>query len=195
MIIYSNLFIWGSKFLTFITLCQFLKSFIMSILRKLEVTIEFNENLVILGMWLFINRMVNVAKTFTDVLSRNWPLINRPALIACNAMNWPGGDALSFSYRFHHWLMLYTLGQYIVNVQSSTTSEGFSTIFIFGICLKHYFLQINVVKFANFMLWRITLNQIQQTGHKAVVAGRTHPSPPPPDPWRPKSSQFSQIFD
>ena len=44
------------------------------------------------------------------------------ALIAFNAMNWPGGDALSFSYRFHHWLMLYTLGQYIVNVQSSTTS-------------------------------------------------------------------------
>ena len=24
------------------------------------------------------------------------------ALIACNAMNLPGGDALSFSYRFHH---------------------------------------------------------------------------------------------
>ena len=24
------------------------------------------------------------------------------ALIACNAMNRPGGDALSFSYRFHH---------------------------------------------------------------------------------------------
>ena len=29
--------------------------------------------------------------------------------------------------------MVYTLGQYIVNVQSSTTSDGFSTIFIFGI--------------------------------------------------------------
>ena len=43
------------------------------------------------------------------------------------------GDTLSFSYRFHHWLMLYTLGQYIVDVQSSTTSDGFSTIFIFGI--------------------------------------------------------------
>ena len=54
-------------------------------------------------------------------------------LIACNAMNWPGGDALSFSYRFHHWLMQYTLGQYIVNGQSSTTSDRFSTIFIFGI--------------------------------------------------------------
>ena len=57
------------------------------------------------------------------------------ALVACNAMNWPGGDALSFSYRFHHWLLLYTLGQYIVNVQSGTTSDGFSTIFIFGIWL------------------------------------------------------------
>ena len=55
------------------------------------------------------------------------------ALIACNAMNWLGGDALSFSHRFHHWLMLYTLGQYIVNVQSSTTGNGFLTIFIFGI--------------------------------------------------------------
>ena len=30
--------------------------------------------------------------------------------------------------------MLYTLGQYIVNVQSSTTSNRFSTIFTFGIC-------------------------------------------------------------
>ena len=30
--------------------------------------------------------------------------------------------------------MLHTLGQYIVNVQSSTTSDRFSTIFIFGIC-------------------------------------------------------------
>ena len=42
------------------------------------------------------------------------------ALIACNAMNWPGGAALYFSHKFHHWLMLYTLGQYIVNVQWST---------------------------------------------------------------------------
>ena len=65
-----------------------------------------------------------------------WPypeIVPLSALIACNAMNWPGGDALSFSYRFHHWLMLYTLGQYIVIVQSSTTSDGFSTIVIFGI--------------------------------------------------------------
>ena len=47
-------------------------------------------------------------------------------------MNWPGGDALSFSYRFPHWLMLYTLGQYIVNVQSSTTIDGFSITSFFG---------------------------------------------------------------
>ena len=32
--------------------------------------------------------------------------------------------------------MLYTLGQYIVNVQSSKTSNRFSTIFIFGICAR-----------------------------------------------------------
>ena len=56
------------------------------------------------------------------------------ALIACNAMNWPGGDALSFSHKFHHWLMLFTLGQYIVNVQWSITGDGYLTIFIFGIC-------------------------------------------------------------
>ena len=34
--------------------------------------------------------------------------------------------------------MLYTLGQYIVNVQSSTTSDVFLTIFIFGICKNEY---------------------------------------------------------
>ena len=83
------------------------------------------------------------------ILCPNHPTLQRPplpypeivplsALIGCNAMNWPGGDALSFSYRFHHWLMLYTLGQYIVNVQSSTTSDGFLTIFIFGIWAHPY---------------------------------------------------------
>ena len=61
-------------------------------------------------------------------------IVHLSALIPCNVMNWPGGDALFFSHRFHHWLMLYPLGQYIVNVQSSTTSDGFSTIFIFRIC-------------------------------------------------------------
>ena len=44
--------------------------------------------------------------------------------------------------------MLYTLGQYIVNVQSSTTSDGFSTIFIFGICNLHscHFFKNNYMK-------------------------------------------------
>ena len=60
-------------------------------------------------------------------LSRNCPFERINSLYV---MNWPRGDALSFSYRFHHWLMVYTLGQYIVNVQSSTTSDEFSTIFI-----------------------------------------------------------------
>ena len=58
------------------------------------------------------------------------------ALIACNAMNWPGGTAIYFSHKFHHWLMLYTLGQYIVNVQWSITGDGFLTIFKFGIRKK-----------------------------------------------------------
>ena len=59
-------------------------------------------------------------------------------------MNWLGGDALSFSHRFHHWLMLYTLGQYIVNVQSSTTGDGFLTIFIFGICREKCVVRVSV---------------------------------------------------
>ena len=54
-------------------------------------------------------------------------------LIACNAMNWPGGAAIYLSHKFQHWLILYTLGQYIVNVQWSMASEGFLTIFKFGI--------------------------------------------------------------
>ena len=55
------------------------------------------------------------------------------ALIAGNAMNSPGGAALSFSHKFTHWLMLYTLAEYIVNMQSSVTSDRFLTIFTFGI--------------------------------------------------------------
>ena len=55
------------------------------------------------------------------------------ALIACNAMNWPGGAAIYCLPKLHHWLMLYTLGQYIVNVQWSITGEGFLTIFKFRI--------------------------------------------------------------
>ena len=42
MIIYSDIFISSSMFLMFITLCQFLKSFTMPILRKMEITIDFN---------------------------------------------------------------------------------------------------------------------------------------------------------
>ena len=60
----------------------------------------------------------------------NFPL---NALITCNAMNWPGGAAIYLSHKFHPWLMLYTIGQYIVNVQWSMASEGFLTIFKFGI--------------------------------------------------------------
>ena len=81
---------------------------------------------------------IAVAK-YHKFLSSYPEIVPLSALIACNAMNWLGGDALSFSHRFHHWLMLYTLGQYIVNVQSSTTSDGFLTIFIFGIMLYAVF--------------------------------------------------------
>ena len=58
-------------------------------------------------------------------------------LIACNAINWPGGTAIYFSHKFHHWLMLYTFGQYIVNMQWSITGDGFLTIFKFRI--RFYF--------------------------------------------------------
>ena len=66
-------------------------------------------------------------------LSRNCPF-ERINSLQC--LNWPGGAALSFSHTFHHWLMLYTLGQYIVNVQWSTTSDRFLNIFKFGICWR-----------------------------------------------------------
>ena len=45
-----------------------------------------------------------------------------------------GGAAISFTHRLHHWLMLCTPGQYIVNVQWSATSERFLTILTFRIC-------------------------------------------------------------
>ena len=135
-----------------------------------------------------IDTMLKYTVNLNTVDLKAYPeIVPLSSLIACNAVNWPGGDALSFSYRFHHWLIpladlrggardarpppggpnsfifmqfsaniwkiiallgvgappwgkswirhwiLYTLGQYIVNVQSSTTSDGFSTIFIFGI--------------------------------------------------------------
>ena len=66
------------------------------------------------------------------------------ALIACNTMNWPGGAAIYLSHKFHHWLMLYTLGQYIVNVQSSMASEGFLSIFKFGIGNKTMLFWVSV---------------------------------------------------
>ena len=68
MLIYSNIFIWGSEFLTSVTLYKFLKTFTMPNLRKKEITIDFNGTWVIIGVWLLINCMVNVAETFTDIL-------------------------------------------------------------------------------------------------------------------------------
>ena len=45
MLIYSNIFIWGSKFLTSVTLYKVLKTFTMPNLRKKEIAIDFNGNL------------------------------------------------------------------------------------------------------------------------------------------------------
>ena len=81
---------------------------------------------------------------FTRVIPLHWQLLASEAgtypeivplcaLIACNAMNWPGGTAIYLSHKFHHWLMLYTCGQYIVNVQWRITGDRFLTIFKFGI--------------------------------------------------------------
>ena len=63
--------------------------------------------------------------------SNTYPkILSLSALLACNGMTWPGGIALCW---FHHWLMLYTLGVYIVNVQWSRSNDSFLTIFIFGL--------------------------------------------------------------
>ena len=59
--------------------------------------------------------------------------------------------------------MLYTLGQYIVNVQSSTTSDGFSTIFIFGIWEPTYFMK-------NYT--HITHNNVSQCLSASICVGR-----------------------
>ena len=42
MLICSNISFQESMFLTFTTLCQLIKKFTMLILRKLEITIDFN---------------------------------------------------------------------------------------------------------------------------------------------------------
>ena len=84
----------------------------------------------------------------TDFMISQLPLVNHgmdcsqflvpkvstlSTLITCNAMNWPGGAAISWLHRLHSWLKLCTLGQYIVNVQWSTTAEALLTIFTFWI--------------------------------------------------------------
>ena len=74
----------------------------------------------------FMNPRLSQCSTYPEIV----PL---SALIACNGMNSPGGAALSFSHKFHHWLMLYTLAEYIVNMQSSMTSDRFLTILTLGI--------------------------------------------------------------
>ena len=76
------------------------------------------------------SRICQINQVFTYPYPEIFPL---SALIDCNAMNWPGGTAIYLSHKFHHWLMLYTFGQYIMNVQWSITGDGFLTIFKFGI--------------------------------------------------------------
>ena len=67
MLICFNMFIWGNKFLTSITLCKLLKSFTIPNLRKMEITIDFNGNLIHLCS-VITDRFMNVAETFTDTL-------------------------------------------------------------------------------------------------------------------------------
>ena len=66
-------------------------------------------------------------------LMSNPKILSLSALITCNVMKWPGGAALSCLHRLHHWLMSYTFGLYIVNVQWSRTSDEHLSIFNFGI--------------------------------------------------------------
>ena len=83
--------------------------------------------------WCLLNYLI-VCEQFREYIGLAYPeIFPLSALIACNAMNWPGGTAIYFSHKFHHWLMLYTFGQYIVNVQWSITGDRFLTIFKFGI--------------------------------------------------------------
>ena len=86
------------------------------------------------------------------------------ALIACNAMNWPGGTAIYFSHKIHHWLMLYTFGQYIVNVQWSITGDRFLTIFKFGIrivkCERTLEAAVSMHRYA---LWKVHIHLIHHT--------------------------------
>ena len=74
------------------------------------------------------------------------------ALIACNAINSLGCAAISYLHKLHLWLMLYTLCQYIMNLQWST-SDGFLTIFTFGIRILHIRIRIRV----GGVNWRFTI--------------------------------------
>ena len=52
-------------------------------LRKMEITIDLNENLVIFGVWLLINHMVNVGETFTDILKNYFLQMNAVKFAKC----------------------------------------------------------------------------------------------------------------
>ena len=77
-----------------------------------------------------VNRTENITLPQFDCLSRNFPF-ERINSLQCYELTRRYSHLLS--HKFHHWLMLYTFGQYTVNVQWSITGDGFLTIFKFGI--------------------------------------------------------------
>ena len=81
----------------------------------------FDINLKIVNIWLVLLSILQLI-SYPEIVSLS-------ALIVCNAMNWPAGAAISCFHKRHHRRMLYTFGQYIVNVQWNTTSDRFLTLF------------------------------------------------------------------
>ena len=118
-------------------------------------------------------------------------MVSLSALIACNAMNWPGGAAISCSPKFHHWLMMYTLGQYIMNVQWSKTSDRFLTIIIFGIrkvIFPHMW-------YARDYLWCMSLLEWLKFWSKSHrIPGSLWQNSPPPPPLVPSKWKLSEMM-
>ena len=82
-----------------------------------------------LGSPLYYFRVNYILRIYTSKLyfmddrcKTSYPeIVPLSALIACNAINSPGGAAIYFSHKFHHWLMLYTFGQYKVGIRGQNT--------------------------------------------------------------------------
>ena len=105
-----------------------------------------------------------------------WGLMSNPeivslnALIVCSIMKWPGDAAISSLHRLHHWFILSTLGQYIVNVQWSRTCDEYLSIFIFGIRLSFLHVIVKCYKplsseqgISTFFAWYLISLSMQRT--------------------------------